>query len=289
MLINLGNELFEIAGGRSARVMAIVNVTPDSFFSGSRNRTEEEIRESVTKALEEGADMIDLGGYSSRPGAEDISPEEELRRLERGFAIVRELAGDGFPVSVDTFRAEVAETLYDRFGAFLVNDISAGELDPQMIPLVGRLGIPYIAMHMRGTPQTMSGLTDYPAESGGVVGEVLRYFTNKIAAIRSAGVKDLILDPGFGFAKTVDQNFELLGRMHELAVFELPVLAGLSRKGMIWKTLEIDPTEALNGTSVLHWEALRQGAAILRVHDVREAVQTVLLYETMLRAGKGKQ
>lgn len=289
MVINLGGELFEIAGGRSARVMAIVNVTPDSFFSGSRNATEEDIRKRVSEALEEGADMIDLGGYSSRPGAEDVTPEEELRRLETGFAVVRELAGDGFPVSVDTFRAGVVERLHDQFGVFVVNDISAGELDPQMIPLAGRLGLPYIAMHMRGTPQTMSGLTGYPTESGGVVGEVLRYFTDKIAAIRSAGVKDLILDPGFGFAKTVDQNFKLLGRMHELSVFELPVLAGLSRKGMIWKTLEIDPTEALNGTSVLHWEALRQGAAILRVHDVREAVETVLLYETLLKAGKGKQ
>lgn len=274
MLINLGGKLLETR----ACVMAIVNVTPDSFFEGSRTRTEKEISGRVERVLAEGAHWIDLGGYSSRVGAEDISPDEEYTRLERGFRVVRAVAGSEYPVSVDTFRGEVVRRLYDEFGPFIVNDISAGDLDSKMIPLVAGLELPYIAMHMRGTPQTMKGLTDYPRENDGVVGEVLRYFVRKVAEIRQAGVKDLILDPGFGFAKAPEQNFELLGRMREMRIFELPVLAGLSRKSMIWRTLDVTPKEALNGTSVLNWEALRQGADILRVHDVREAVEVQKLH-----------
>ena len=173
----------------------------------------------------------------------------------------------------------MVESLYDRFGAFIVNDISAGTLDPAMIPLVGRLKLPYIAMHMRGTPQTMTSLTDYPVRKGGVVGDVLRYFVRKTAEAREAGIRDLILDPGFGFAKSVDQNFELLAALDRLSVFGLPILAGLSRKSMIWRTLECTPAEALNGTSVLNWEALQRGATILRVHDVREASETIRLFQ----------
>lgn len=274
MLVNLGGKLLETR----ACVMAIVNVTPDSFFEGSRTRTEKEISGRVERVLAEGAHWIDLGGYSSRVGAEDISPDEEYTRLERGFRVVRAVAGSEYPVSVDTFRSEVVRRLYDEFGPFIVNDISAGDLDSKMIPLVAGLELPYIAMHMRGTPQTMKGLTDYPRENDGVVGEVLRYFVRKVAEIRQAGVKDLILDPGFGFAKTPEQNFELLGRMREMRIFGLPVLAGLSRKSMIWRTLDVTPKEALNGTSVLNWEALRQGADILRVHDVREAVEVQKLH-----------
>lgn len=272
--------------GRGAEpVMAIVNVTPDSFFAGSRRQSEAEIGAAAERALLEGAGIIDLGGYSSRPGAEDVSPEEEYRRLERGIEVVRRVAGEEFPLSVDTFRAEVVRRLYDRFGAFVVNDISAGELDAEMIGAVGQLGLPYIAMHMRGTPQTMTTLTDYSGEEGGVVGAVMRYFVAKVAEVRAAGVKDLILDPGFGFAKTVEQNFELLGQMDKLALFGCPVLAGLSRKSMIWRTLETTPAEALNGTSVLNWEALRRGASILRVHDVREAVETIRLFTAYRRSG----
>lgn len=277
MEINIGGHLFTVGPG-CEQVMAIVNVTPDSFFAGSRKQSDAEIAAAVEKAVREGAGIIDLGGYSSRPGAEDIPADEELRRLENGFRVVREAAGADFPVSVDTFRADVVARLYEMFGAFIVNDIAAGGLDPEIMPIVGRLGLPYIAMHMRGTPQTMNSLTNYPAEMGGVMGDVLRYFARKIAEARAAGIKDLILDPGFGFAKTAVQNFELLGRMDSLAVFGLPVLAGLSRKGLIWRTLGVTPTEALNGTSVLNWEALRQGASILRVHDVREAVETVKLF-----------
>ena len=284
MEINIGGRLWSVGRG-AEQVMAIVNVTPDSFFAGSRRQSEAEIVAAAERALLEGAGIIDLGGYSSRPGAEDVSPEEEFRRLERGVETVRQVAGEAFPLSVDTFRAEVVRRLYDRFGAFVVNDISAGELDAEMISTVGQLGLPYIAMHMRGTPQTMTALTDYSDEDGGVVGAVMRYFGTKVAEVRAAGVKDLILDPGFGFAKTVEQNFELLGQMDKLSVFGCPVLAGLSRKSMIWRTLEITPAEALNGTSVLNWEALRRGASILRVHDVREAVETVRLFTAYRRSG----
>ena len=274
---NIGGRLLSVGPGHE-QAMAVVNVTPDSFFAGSRKQSGAEIAAAVEKALRDGAGIIDLGGYSSRLGADDIPAEEELKRLDTGLRIVREAAGAEFPASVDTFRPEVVRQLYDRFGAFIVNDISAGELDPDMIPAVGRLGLPYIAMHMRGTPQTMARMTDYPSETGGVAGDVVRYFVRKTAQARAAGIKDLILDPGFGFAKTAAQNFELLGRMDCLAVFGLPVLVGLSRKSMVWKTLGITPAEALNGTSVLNWEALRQGASILRVHDVREAVETIRLF-----------
>lgn len=279
MLINLGGELLEIGAGHE-RVMAVINVTPDSFFAGSRRETDGQIADGAEKAVAEGASIIDLGAYSSRPGAEDISPEEEFDRASRGFRMVREITGAGFPVSVDTFRSEVVRRLYDRFGSFIVNDISAGDLDPAMIPTVAQLGLPYIAMHMRGTPRTMKELTDY-APQGGVVPAVTEYFTAKLAQLREAGIKDIILDPGFGFAKTVEQNFRLLAHLDEMAVFGLPVLAGLSRKTMIWKTLGITPAEALNGTTVLNCEALRRGASILRVHDVREAVQAVELFRAL--------
>lgn len=284
MEINIGGRLWAVGPGEE-QVMAIVNVTPDSFFAGSRRQSEAEVMAAAERALLDGAGMIDLGGYSSRPGADEVLPEEEYRRLERGVETVRRVVGEAFPLSVDTFRAEVVRRLYDRFGAFVVNDISAGELDPEMISTVGQLGLPYIAMHMRGTPQTMASMTDYSAEEGGVTGAVMRYFGTKVAEVRAAGVKDLILDPGFGFAKTVEQNFELLGQMDKLSLFGCPVLAGLSRKSMIWRTLETTPAEALNGTSVLNWEALRRGASILRVHDVREAVETVRLYAAYRRSG----
>lgn len=254
-------------------VMAIVNVTPDSFFAGSRNTTGDAIRRRVRQAVDEGAGMLDVGGYSSRPGAAEVSAEEEFERVAAGMRIIRELCPE-IPVSVDTFRASVAERVVDEFGKVIVNDISAGELDPDMIPAVARLKVPYLAMHMRGTPATMQSLTDYDD----VTAEVVRYFSHKIDRCVQAGIDDIILDPGFGFAKTVEQNFELLGRMRDLRILERPVLAGISRKTMIWKTLGIKPEEALNGTTALHWECLRQGASILRVHDVKEAVETVRLY-----------
>lgn len=274
MEIRIGGRLWRV-GPDAPRVMAIMNATPDSFFAGSRRQSDREMARAVEVAVREGADILDVGGYSSRPGADDVSEEEEVRRLNHALRVVREVGGPDFPVSVDTFRSSVVRRLYERYGAFVVNDISAGELDRRMLATAGELGLPYAAMHMRGTPRTMAALTDYPA---GIVGEVMRYFVRKTAEARAAGIVDLILDPGFGFAKSVEQNFELLGRLDELAVFGRPVLVGLSRKSMIWRTLGTTPDEALNGTSVLNVEALRRGASILRVHDVREAVETVRLF-----------
>jgi len=276
--INLGGRLVDLS---APVVMGIVNITPDSFFAGSRNTTEEQVRNRVIQAIEEGARMLDVGGYSSRPGAADVTPDEEYDRVALAMRIIRELAPE-IPVSVDTFRVSVIERVVADFGVVIANDISAGELDSQMIPTVARLKIPYLAMHMRGTPSTMQSLTDYED----VTAEVVRYFSHKIDKCVQAGIDDIILDPGFGFAKTVEQNFELLGRMNDLRILGRPVLAGISRKTMIWKTLDIEPTEALNGTTALNWECLRQGASILRVHDVKEAVETVKLFAA-LKAASG--
>lgn len=271
--LNVGGQLVDLS---EPVVMGIVNVTPDSFFSGSRNTTEEQVHARVAAALEEGAAMLDVGGYSSRPGAADVSAEEEFERVALGVGIVRKLSPT-LPVSIDTFRAEVAARIVERFGAVIVNDISAGELDPEMIPTVARLRVPYIAMHMRGTPSTMQQMTDYDD----VTAEVVRYFSHKTDELVRAGVNDVILDPGFGFAKSVEQNFSLLSRLAELRLLGRPLLAGVSRKTMIWKTLGVTPEEALNGTTALNWECLRQGASILRVHDVREAVEVVKLFKAV--------
>lgn len=259
------------------QVMAIVNVTPDSFYAGSRKQDADTIRRRVAQAVAEGASMIDVGGYSSRPGADEVSPEEEWRRVRLGVGAVREVAPD-VTVSVDTFRADVARRAVGEFGELVINDISAGELDPEMIPEVARLGVPYIAMHMKGNPKTMQSQTDYELD---ITSEVVEYFRDKCARLLSAGIRreNLILDPGFGFAKTLEQNYELLGGLHRLCQTGYPVLAGLSRKSMIYKLLDVTPAEALPGTVALDWECLRQGATILRVHDVREAADSVRLYE----------
>ncbi|MCD8186153.1 MAG: dihydropteroate synthase [Rikenellaceae bacterium] len=260
-------------------VMGIVNVTPDSFFSGSRSTTGKQLRERIDRAVGEGAGILDVGGYSSRPGAAEVSPEEEFRRVEKALETIRTRYPDAV-VSLDTFRARVVEKIVSRYGAVIVNDISSGELDPEMIPTVARLNLPYLAMHMRGTPSTMQSLTDYQD----VTAEVIRYFSLKLEGWVQAGIDDIILDPGFGFAKTVEQNFELLGRLSDLRILGRPLLAGISRKTMIWKTLGITPEEALNGTTALHWECLRQGAGILRAHDVRQAVEAVRLYQAFDRS-----
>ncbi|MDR0955181.1 MAG: dihydropteroate synthase [Rikenellaceae bacterium] len=269
--IRLGGQLIDLS---EPLVMAIINVTPDSFFADSRNTTADEVCRRVEKVLDAGAEMLDLGGYSSRPGAADVSPRQEYERVARGMRVIRECSPQA-AVSVDTFRASVVERIFEEFGPILVNDISAGELDPLMIPTVARLKLPYVAMHMRGTPQTMGELTDYDD----VTADVIRYFSQRIDRWTQAGIDDIILDPGFGFAKTTTQNFELLARMSDFEVLGRPVLAGISRKTMIWQTLGTDPSGALNGTTALHWECLRQGASILRAHDVREAVEVVRLFE----------
>ena len=258
------------------RVMTIVNVTPDSFYDGSRSFTEEEIERHVVQAIEEGADMLDVGGYSSRPNADDVAVDEEIARVGRAMKVIRRVCPE-MVVSIDTFRAEVVRRIVDEWGACIVNDISAGELDPEMITTVARLGLSYVAMHMRGTPTTMQSMTDY----GDIVEEVRSYFVQKISELRAAGIKDIVIDPGFGFAKTLEQNYQLMSGLHRLNDLGAPMLVGISRKSMIYKLLGSTPAEALNGTTALHLEALRQGAKILRVHDTREAVEVVKIYNQL--------
>lgn len=259
------------------RVMAILNVTPDSFYAGSRTPEAEAVERRVREAVSEGAELIDVGGYSSRPGAGEVSPDEEWRRVTLGVETVRRVA-PGMAVSVDTFRSEVAAKAVDAFGPLVVNDISAGELDPEMLSVVAKYGVPYIAMHMKGDPKTMQSQTDYRRD---ITTEVVDYFRRRTETMLAAGIRreNIVLDPGFGFAKTTEQNYELLAGLHRLCALGYPVLAGLSRKSMIYKVLDATPAESLAGTVTLGWECLRQGAAILRVHDVREAVDTIRLFE----------
>ena len=259
------------------QVMAIVNVTDDSFYDASRTITIGSLHSRICDAVEQGATIIDIGGYSSRPGANDISLQEEWLRVRRGLEAVRDVSKD-VVISVDTFRAEVAQRAIAEFGWMIINDISAGELSPQMIDIVAEADVPYVAMHMRGTPQSMQHNTHY---DGGVVAEVYSYFEQRVKYLSMRGVKHIIIDPGFGFAKSVEQNYELLASLNKFRDLGCPILAGLSRKSMIYKVLDSTPADALAGTIALNWEALRQGATILRVHDVREAVQQVKLYNTI--------
>lgn len=269
------------------QVMAILNVTPDSFYAESRMPDAEAVERRVREAVAAGASVIDVGGYSSRPGADEVSPEEEWRRVERGVGAVRRLA-PAMPVSVDTFRSEIVTRTVERFGEVIVNDISAGELDARMVPTVARLGLRYIAMHMKGDPKTMQSRTDYRRD---IVTEVVDYFRVRCRRLEEAGIarERIILDPGFGFAKTLEQNYELLAGLHALCDLGYPVLAGLSRKSMIYRLLDVAPADSLAGTVALDWECLRQGASILRVHDVREAVDTVRLFEAFDRARQTRQ
>ncbi|OWP65088.1 dihydropteroate synthase [Hymenobacter amundsenii] len=257
---------------RRPRVMGILNLTPDSFYAGSRVGSETELLRRAEVMLEAGAAVLDLGGYSSRPGAEDISVDEEKHRLLPALEAVRRAFPEAF-LSVDTFRAEVAE-LAVAAGADILNDISGGTLDTEMLPTAGRLGVPYVLMHLRGTPQTMTQHTDY---EGDIVLELVRYFRDKLAELRRHGVTDVLLDPGFGFAKTPAQSHELLRRLPELHLLGLPILAGLSRKSMVYKPLGLQPEAALAGTITLNTLAVLGGARLLRVHDVAEAVQTIQL------------
>ena len=272
------NPLFDFS---QPRVMAILNVTPDSFFAGSRMPDAPHVERRVREAVAEGASIIDVGGYSSRPGADEVSPGEEWRRVKLGVGAVRRLA-PGMAVSVDTFRSEVAARAIERFGPLIINDISAGELDPAMPAVAAKYGVPYIAMHMKGDPKTMQSLTDYKRD---ITAEVVAYFEARVAALLAAGIarEHLVLDPGFGFAKTTEQNYELLAGRHGLCALGYPVLAGLSRKSMIYRVLGVTPAQSLAGTVALGWECLRQGAAILRVHDVREAVDTVRIFNAYVQ------
>ena len=269
--INVRGQLLDLS---EPQVMGILNVTPDSFYAASRTQAEEDIRRRVRQIVAEGGQMIDVGAYSSRPGADDVSPQEELERLRHGMKVVRDEAPD-IPVSIDTFRADVAKAAVEELGADIINDISGGELDKAMFPTVAKLGVPYILMHMKGTPQTMQQAPHYDD----LLKEVMLYFAERVQRLRDLGQKDIILDPGYGFAKTLDHNYELLRHQEMLQVFGLPILVGISRKSMIYRLLDCTPDEALNGTSVLHTVALQKGANILRVHDVRAATEVVRLYQ----------
>ena len=251
-------------------VMGILNVTPDSFYAASRQRGETDIERRIETILSEGGAWIDVGGYSSRPDAEDVSPEEEKRRLEPALRLLRDRYPE-VPVSLDTFRAEVARWGVEEYGVALINDISGGELNEAMFRTVAGLRVPYLLMHMRGTPRTMQRHTDY----ADLMEEVMLYFARKVRELRLLGVNDIILDPGFGFSKTLEQNYRLMRHLEEFAVFELPLLVGVSRKSMIYRLLDATPEESLNGTTVLNTFALLHGADILRVHDVRQAVEAV--------------
>ena len=269
--INVKGELKEIT---RPWVMGILNVTPDSFYAGSRCDMTEKIEHRVTEMVEEGADVIDIGAYSTRPGAAEVSADEEYTRLKVGMDVVRRLA-PGVMTSVDTFRADVAARCVEELGVDMVNDVSGGQLDGDMFKTVARLQVPYIVMHMRGTPATMQQLTQYDD----VTAEVLEWLARKVDALHQMGIADVIADPGFGFSKTVDQNYEMLSQLNAFTKLDVPLLVGVSRKSMIYKFFGTTPAEALNGTTVLNTLALLQGAHILRVHDVkmaREAVKLVM-------------
>lgn len=255
--------------------MGIVNCTPDSFYSESRNINESQWKKQIDQHLLEGADWIDIGGYSSRPGAIDITEKEELERILPVIQYTRKNYPDCI-VSVDTFRSEVAREAVNH-GAQIVNDISGGMLDLNMFKTVAELDIPYILMHMKGTPQSMQNLNQYEQ----LFREVCIFFSTQIELAKTAGIKDIIIDPGFGFSKNVDQNFELFSQVNQFQLFELPLLVGISRKSMIYKTLGGDAATALNGTTILHTLAIQKGATILRVHDVKAAKEAVTLFEKL--------
>jgi dihydropteroate synthase len=267
--INCGGRLLDL---EIPKVMGILNITPDSFFRGSRYNSEKEIIDAAGKMLADGAAILDVGGYSSRPGAANIPEEEEGRRVIGAIKLIMREFPDAV-ISADTFRSDIALRAIEEAGAQMINDISAGDADTRMFAAVERLNVPYIMMHMRGDPLTMQNNPVYDD----IVADILRYFGERIHRLKAAGVKDIIIDPGFGFGKTADHNFELLRRLDDLCIAGLPILAGISRKSMIWKTLEITADAALNGTTAMHAIAILKGADILRVHDVREAVQTIKL------------
>jgi len=272
MTINCLGQLIDLS---SPKVMGILNVTPNSFYDGNRYNSENLILAQVEKMLSEGATFIDLGAYSSKPNAELVSEEEEMARL---IPVLQSVLKH-FPetmLSIDTFRSNVAKISLDS-GAAIINDISAGTMDENMFGVVAHFHAPYIMMHMRGTPQTMAGLTHYED----IVKEMLYYFSEKIAKARSFGINDLIIDPGFGFAKNLDQNYEVLQKLELFQNLDYPILVGISRKSMVYKVLESSADTALNGTTVLNTIALSKGANILRVHDVKEAVESVKLFEKM--------
>ena len=271
--INANGRLMDLS---EPQVMGILNVTPDSFYAGSHGVTEGYIIDRIHQIMNEGASIIDIGACSTRPGADEVSIEEEMSRLRIGLELIRKHRPDAI-VSVDTYRADVAKMCVEEYGAAIINDISAGQMDEQMFATIARLGIPYIIMHMKGTPKDMQVNPQYDH----FLKEVFYYFSEKVQRLRDLGVKDIIIDPGFGFGKTLEHNYELMNHLEEFALFELPLLVGVSRKSMIYKHLDITPEEALNGTTTLNTIALLKGASILRVHDVRQAMESIKIVQKM--------
>lgn len=273
LYINANGRLMDLS---QPQVMGILNVTPDSFYAGSRAETEKDIITRIHQITDEGASIIDIGAYSSRPGADEVSMEEEMNRLRIGLKLVRKHQPDAI-ISVDTFRSDVASMCVEEYGVAIINDISAGVMDKDMFPTIARLGIPYIIMHMRGTPQDMQVNPHYD----NLLKEVFYYFSKKIQKLRDLGVKDIVIDPGFGFGKTLEDNYTLMNHLEEFSLFEVPLLVGVSRKSMIYKLLGTTPEDAMNGTTALNTIALQKGAHILRVHDVRAAREAVKIVMKM--------
>lgn len=265
--INLKGNLVDLS---TPLVMGILNITPDSFYSGNRFQTEEAISAKAGQILSEGGSIIDIGAYSSRPDAEHISEEEEMKRLAFALNIILKQYPEAV-ISVDTFRAGIAERCVKEFGAAMINDVSGGEMDPKMFETVADLHVPYILMHMKGTPQTMQKNTHYTD----FIQEIFLYFSEKINQLQLLGVNDIVIDPGFGFSKNTEQNYELMKYLRDFRIFDHPLLVGISRKSMIYKFLGGTPEESLNGTTVLNTISLMAGAHILRVHDVKQAVEAV--------------
>lgn len=274
--INIGGKLMDLS---EPKVMGILNVTPDSFYGASRMVSDDDIAARTVQILDEGASIIDIGAYSSRPGADDVPEEEEMRRLRRGLSIVRRIDSDAV-VSVDTFRADVARMCVEEYGVSMINDISAGELDRDMFKTVASLGVPYIMMHMRGNPGNMQNAPSYD----NLIKEIIMFFTERVQMMRDLGQKDIIIDPGFGFGKTLEHNYQLMNNLEQLKVLELPILVGISRKSMIYNLLATSPEQALNGTSILNTIALLKGASILRVHDVKECVECIKIVDAMKKS-----
>ena len=269
--LNLGGKIMNLS---TPRVMGIINATPDSFYDGSRVSEPTLALEKAREMIDQGADILDVGAVSSRPGSQEISETEELERLSPVLEAIREAFPD-FPVSVDTWRAGVARTVRERFGIQLINDISAGSFDPDMFPTMAQLGIPYIIMHMQGTPANMQ---DDPAYEN-LVDDLLQFFAERVHKLSLLGLNDIVIDPGFGFVKTLEQNYKLLGQLDSFRILELPLMAGISRKSMIYKLLDSEPDDALNGTTAAHMALLLKGARLLRVHDVQAAVETVKIFQ----------
>lgn len=271
--IRVNGQLMDLS---TPKVMGILNVTPDSFYAGSRKETTSDIVNRVEQIITEGADMIDIGAYSSRPNAEHVSTKEEMARLRKGLEAIREVAPEAI-VSVDTFRADVASMCVEEYGVALINDISGGQMDERMFDTVARLDVPYIMMHMQGTPQDMQQHIHYDH----LRMEIMQYFALRVQDLHARGVKDIIIDPGFGFGKTLAHNYELFKHLEDFKLFGLPLLVGISRKSMIYKLLDSSPEEALNGTTVLNTIALTKGVDILRVHDVKACVEAVRIFNQM--------